>query len=951
MASALPHQYKTIAGDPTQTRIYTLSNGLKVYLSVNTEKPTISTRIAVNTGHRNDPADCTGLAHYLEHLMFKGSHRFGTTNYEAEKPLIQEISDLYEEYRTLTDADARRAKYHEIDSVSQIAAQYFIPNEYDKLMAAIGSIYSNAYTSFDITCYVEDIPSNEVQRWAEIQSDRFQNLVLRGFHTELEAVYEEKNMSLTSDTEKAIVALFAKLYPTHSYGTQTTIGTQEHLKNPSLVAINQYYNKYYKPNNIAICMAGDFNPDEVISILEKEFGTWQPGTDTTPRQFPKQPTLTCPQDTTVVGQEQEQVMLAWRFEGTASLQTDTLTMISQVLKNGTSGLVDLDVDKNNLILESFVGFWGFKDYTSFILGGIPTEGQTLSQVQDIMMKEMDKLKAGQFDDDLLPAIVNNQKLSAMQQMSENKSRVDRMVDAFINGIDWEDEVNRFERMSRISKEDIIQFACKHFTDGYARVFKRTGEDTNIKKIEKPEITPISSNRDNTSEFLQAISEREVQPIQPKFPDLHTDLTQSQTKRGLPVLYVQNKENDLFTLVYRYEFGDRADVRYNILNEYLPLLGTSTLSNEQIRKQFYKLACSYEVSVGQEAIQVVLSGLQENMPQALKLLEQILNDCQPDADAYNGMVANILTQRADYKKAQSSCFEALYNYGLYGTYNDVTNIVDEDALKTTDPSVFTDLVKALKGYRHRVLYYGPASLKQLTSIINKQHVTARQLSDVPENRNPEYVMTSETEFIIAPYEANSIIMAALTSEGRSLDLSAEPTVSLFNEYFSSGMNGIVFQELRETRGLAYSASAYYFTPSRHHEKEYWLEHISTQNDKMTECINAFQEITDAMPQSDTSFQLAKQHLITGFATERTNKMDIIYHFLNNERLGIDYSLDQKVYEALPALQFSDINKFEQSHIKGKPRRYLILGNEKELDMAALEKMGRITRVTLKDIFGY
>ena len=161
-------KYETVPGDKMQTRIYTLDNGLKVYLSVNPEKPRIQTYIAVRTGSKNDPAETTGLAHYLEHLMFKGTTHFGTTNAEAESPLLKDIKDRYERYRLLTDPEQRKQAYHEIDSVSQVAAQYFIPNEYDKLMAAIGAEGTNAFTSNDVTCYTEDIPANEIENWAKI---------------------------------------------------------------------------------------------------------------------------------------------------------------------------------------------------------------------------------------------------------------------------------------------------------------------------------------------------------------------------------------------------------------------------------------------------------------------------------------------------------------------------------------------------------------------------------------------------------------------------------------------------------------------------------------------------------------------------------------------------------------------------------------------------------------
>lgn len=259
---AQSYHYETVKGDPMQTRIYTLPNGLKVYTSVNKEKPRLQTYIAVRTGSRNDPKETTGLAHYLEHLMFKGTTHFGTSNLAAEQPLLDSIENRFEQYRHITDPVARKRWYEKIDSLSQLAAKYNIPNEYDKMMASIGSEGSNAYTSNDVTCYQEDIPNNEIDTWAKIQADRFQNMVIRGFHTELEAVYEEYNIGLSSDGNKEWTALGKKLYPTHPYGTQTTIGTQEHLKNPSIVNIKNYFHRYYVPNNVAICLAGDFDPDK-----------------------------------------------------------------------------------------------------------------------------------------------------------------------------------------------------------------------------------------------------------------------------------------------------------------------------------------------------------------------------------------------------------------------------------------------------------------------------------------------------------------------------------------------------------------------------------------------------------------------------------------------------------------------------------------------------------------
>ena len=279
LASCSQYKYETVANDPLGTKMYTLDNGLKVYMSVNKETPRIQTYIAVKVGGKNDPSETTGLAHYFEHLMFKGSQKFGTADYAAEKPLLDEIEALFEVYRNTEDEAERARIYQKIDSVSYLASDYFIPNEYDKLMSVIGAEGTNAYTSTDMTVYVEDIPSNQIENWARIEADRFMNPVIRGFHTELETVYEEKNMSLTRDFRKALEAMDGILFSDHPYGTQTVLGTQEHLKNPSITNIKNYHKTYYVPNNMAICLSGDFDPDKMLAVIEKYFGQMVPNED------------------------------------------------------------------------------------------------------------------------------------------------------------------------------------------------------------------------------------------------------------------------------------------------------------------------------------------------------------------------------------------------------------------------------------------------------------------------------------------------------------------------------------------------------------------------------------------------------------------------------------------------------------------------------------------------
>ena len=951
--TSVARSYEEVKGDPMKTRIYTLDNGLKVYLSVNKEHPRITAHIAVNTGSKNDPAEYTGLAHYLEHLMFKGTPSFGTANYEAEKPLLDKICSLYEEHRTLTDPAQRKAKYHEIDSVSQIAAQYFIPNEYDKMMTAIGSQGTNAFTSYDVTCYVEDIPSNELERWCMVQSDRFQNMVMRGFHTELEAVYEEKNISMTKDNNKAYYALLHKLFPSHSYGTQTTIGTQEHLKNPSQVAIMNYYKKYYVPNNIAICMAGDLDPDKTIAMLEQYFGSWKnDGTMTKVpgRTFPEQPVFTAPSDTTVLGKEIQNVAIAWRMKGASSLQIDTLTMMDMLLSNGKVGLIDTDLNNKMKTLGAGSNTMELKDYSLFLLSGSPNEGQTLDEVKDLLLAEVEKLKNGDWDEGIMKSIIANAKLSKLQSLDSNVSRVRQMVDCFIDDVPWEQNITQLDRLSKLTKADIISWAKEHITDGYIVLYKRQGEDTTIVKIDKPEITPISSNRDMRSKFMSDFMEKKVEDIQPHFIDFNKELTFSTTKNGLPVIYKQNTTDDRFFLSYRFDFGELADLRYDIASSYMDLLGTNKKSLEQIQRDFYDIACSYGVSVGDETTTITVSGLQENMPKAIAMMEGLLQDLKSDTAVYNKLLDQTAKARMESRNRQSNCYSALVSYGLYGERNPFTNVPSVSEMRAMKPETFTELLKGLTSLKHEVIYWGPQSLNDMKKTLEKcPSAKIKNFKDVPENKYYTKLLTTENEVYLAPYDAPNINMRMIYSAGKPLDIQKFPLVSMFNEYFGGGMNAIVFQELRETRGLAYNAWARYNTPGRKGDTEYYNQHIISQNDKMIDCINTFKAITDTIPQSEAAFNTAKQNWMKSIAAQRTVKAGAINRYIAARRLGIDYDINKMYWEAIPKLTLQDVVNFELENIKGKPMKYLILGKEKDLDVKALEKLGPVKRLTLDDIF--
>ena len=948
---AKDYQYATVPGDLMQTRIYTLDNGLKVYLSVNTERPRIQTYIAVRTGSKNDPAETTGLAHYLEHLMFKGTTHFGSNNVAAEAPLLDKIEQCYEEYRRLTDPEARKQKYHEIDSISQVAAQYFIPNEYDKLMAAIGAEGTNAFTSNDVTCYTEDIPSNEIENWAKIQSDRFQNMVIRGFHTELEAVYEEYNIYLTDDGDKLWKAMGEKLTPTHPYGTQTTIGTQEHLKNPSITNIKNYFRKWYVPNNVAICMAGDFDMDKTIAIIDQYFGGWKPGADVAQPVFPEQKPLTAPVDTVVVGQQAENVWVGWLAKKASDLQCDTLDVIGYMLNNGKAGIFDINLSQQMKVLSAQAGLQDEQDYSSFLLMGKPKPEQSLEEVRDLMLAEIENLKKGNFSDDLLPSVINNMKLNYQRSLESNQWRARQFMNAFIDGITWEQKIGKLDRVSKMTKEQIVAFANRFFSAGYATIYKKTGVDSTQKKIDKPAITPIQANRDQMSAFVKEIQESQGEPIHPKFVDFKKDLVIGETKNKLPLYYKQNTENDLFTIVFRYEFGQQDDNRYDIAAGYLDYVGTDKLSAAEVKQKFYNLACNYSVNVHADNLNISLSGLQSQMPEALALLESVVRNAKADKESYDQYVGLILKSREDAKTDQRSNFARLVSYATFGEHNAQRDMMSEEQLRQADPQQLLSLIANLPNLKHSVLYYGKLSPEELSDVLGKAHPTPQALADVPKGKPYVRQEAKTNEIWIAPYDAKNIYLMMYHNESRDWHPEQEAVVDLFNEYYGGGMNGIVFQEMREARGLAYSAAAYYITPSKKDEKEYCQTYIITQNDKMMDAVNQFHVILNDMPASETAFQIAKDAVTKQLASMRVTKSAVINAYLIARRLGIDYDQNERVYNALPGVSLQTIVDFEKAQMANKAYRYIILGDEKELDMEALGKIGPIKRLTTEEIFGY
>ena len=941
-----------VKGDPLKSRVYTLDNGLKVYMTVNKEEPRIQTFIAVRSGGKNDPHETTGLAHYFEHLMFKGSEQFGTSDYAAEKPMLDEIEQLFEEYRTIKDPQKRLEMYHRIDSVSYEASKIAIPNEYDKLMSMIGARGTNAWTSQDETVYTEDIPSNQIENWAIIQADRFRHNVIRGFHTELEAVYEEKNMSLTSDTEKLFEALQAGLFKNHPYGTQTVLGTQEQLKNPSIVNIRNYYNTYYVPNNIAICLSGDFNPKEMLSIIKKYFGDWAPNPDLPKLQYSPEEPITEPVVKEVYGLETEMVALGWRLPGARDLKTTAVSEIaSEILSNGRAGLIDLDINMQQKAMQLMAGCFTQPDYSMFLAMGLPKQGQTLEQVRDLALEEIAKLASGDFDQELISSTINNIKLRKMRQLENNRSRANLFVDAFIAEIPWKDACKDIERYEAVTKEDIVAFAKEYLRDNnYVIVYKRQGEDKTIEKISAPAITPIETNRDKSSDFLLAIKNSEVKPIEPAFIDFDKDLSVEEYTPGIELLYKKNELNDIVTLRFVFNRGLIQDPALEIAGSYIDYLGTPEMSAAEISSRMYALACSFGISSSDNTSSISITGLSENIPQAIEIVEDLILNAQGDEDVLDALKLDLLKARIDSKKNQDACFSALRNYVEYGPDYVKSTTLPNETLRSISSEELLGKLRDLFSKGHRVLYYGPQSVADVKKMLAASHTTAPNPEPL-EEQFPAELRTPAPKVLLAPYTANNFYYYQFSNRGENFDAAQTAGINMFNEYFGAGMNGIVFQEMREARGLAYSAAAYLREPVWKGGDYYFYAYIASQNDKLQKAVEGFDAIINDMPESEQAFEIAKQGLLSRLRTQRTRGMGVLNYYLQCRRLGLTEPRDKALFEAVSTLSLDDVKAIQETWIKGRTYTYGILGDPKDLDVKFLRTLGSVTPVSLEEIFGY
>ncbi len=940
--------YETVSNDPTGLRLYTLDNGLKVYLSQNQDEPKIQTYIAVRAGSNYDPKDRTGLAHYLEHMLFKGTDKIGTSDWALESMYIDSIAQFYEKQKEATDPAKKNLIYREIDRLSFEASNYAIANEIDKMMSSIGAQGTNAHTWYEETVYHNKIPANELNKFLLLEKERFSKLVLRLFHTELEAVYEEFNRSQDNDGRKTYFAMMDALFPTHPYGQQTTIGTSEHLKNPSMLSIHEYFETYYVPNNMALVLVGDLEFDKTIKMVDATLGQFKRKELIHP-ELPKEKPMSQIVKKEVFGPSAENISIAYRCEGKGSEEEKFITLIDMILSNSSAGLFDLNLNQKQLLQNASSSPSFNIDYGVLRFTGYPKSGQSLDEVKNLMLEQVELIKNGDFDDWMLEAIVNDLKLTKTKQYESATSVAGFYYGSFIQRQDWKDRLAFLKELKKISKEELVAFANEFFKENYAVVYKRQGKDENIVKVDNPKITPIRIDNESRSQFLVDFNQMDSESLTPVFIDYQRLILKKKLKSGIEMSYIKNTNNDLFGMNVIFDMGKDNDKKLPLAVGYLEYLGTEKYTAEDLRKEFYKLGIDYAVNTGYDRSYISISGLQENLDRGLELLEHLLANAAVDQEAYDNYVSRILKSRENSRGSKDNIlWGGLANYALYGENSRLRNIFDADELRSMDPDELVKIIKDLNSFKHRIFYYGKNE-EEAAKALDMHHIIDKNLKDYPLAQVFEEQETGGKVY----YTNFDMVQAELIflGKGELFDPDKMAVSSVFNAYFGGDMSSIIFQELRESKSLAYAAFATYQQASKTDKSDMAYAYIGTQANKLTEAVESMDQLLKEMPEVEQKFQQAKVAALKQIEAQRITKSNIFWNYERLKKRGIDYDIRAEIYDEIKQLTMQDLVDFFNENIKSQEYSLSVIGNKDMIDFNSLKEFGQVQELDIDYLFNY
>jgi len=941
-------------GSPLYVEIYKLDNGLTVYLNEDHNQPNVFGAVVVKGGAKCDPPGHPGVAHYFEHIMFKGTDKLGTINYLAEKTYLDSIKVLYDKLGATKDKLFRQTLQQKINELSVKAAEYAIPNEVDKIVDKMGGAGLNAFTSKECIVYHNSFPSGQIDKWMELYSHRFVHPVYRLFQSELETVYEEKNMAMDNPMYMMFELFERKFYKVHPYGN-SVIGEVENLKNPSLTKMDEFFQTWYVANNMALVISGDFNPSEIKPVIREKFGVWKSGnvparTEYREEGFKGREEIKKRMTPIKIG------IIGYRTVPNGHADEVALQVCNSLLSNESgTGLFDkLSLDNKLMGAGSFSN--NYNDYGGTMIFFIPkVVGQSFSKAEKLLFAEIEKIKKGDFTDDQLEAIKTELYRQFESGLENNQSRSYSILFSFVENRSWEDAMNFPEKVKKLTRQDIMNVANKYFGDNYLVLESKTGFPKKH-KLEKPPYKPVDpKNSEFKSEFARKIENMPAKPVDPRYIEFGPLQTSSRSDvyysdiSGLShFYYTTNPINDIFSLEIKFGAGSEKIPLLKQAASYYNLIGTESQTVDEFKKSLQKIGSTLSVYSSDSYVTISINGLDMNFNKTLVLLNELLTKPKTDDSKIARLAEEAKTNVKYEQKDPRTIADALSQYALYGNkseYIDRYRIKEIKAMKSD--SLVAAMNKAMK-YEVNIHYVGKIEASKVVDAIKKEIPLI--MASIVKSNSPVYkqrnLFSGNTIMFVNDKKAVQS-QINLNIEGNTNSREERAVAYAFNKYFGSDMSSLVFQEVREFRSLAYGAYAAY-SPAFYSDKPGrttgWL---STQADKTIEALQVMNDLFRNMPQKKDRLDIIKSALLQSINSERPTFREMSGSVESWRKQGYTDDPRKIFVKTWASLQFDDILVFYNSFINNKPILTTIVGDKSRIKMKDMSQFGNLTEVK-KDI---
>lgn len=940
-----------LTDESLQIKEHILSNGMTVWLNEDHTQPKVFGAVVVKAGAKDSPD--TGIPHYFEHIMFKGTEKIGTINYVEEKVYLDQIEQEYDKLAQTTDQAEREKIQLRINELSRKAAEYVIPNEFDRLISRYGGTRLNAGTSYDYTVYFNTFSPPYMAQWAELNSERLIYPVFRMFQSELETVYEEKNMYSDMMGSQAIERLTARYFYPHPYA-YPILGSTENLKNPRLSEMKTFFDTYYVASNMGLILSGDFQTEEVLPILEETFARIRKGDvpvkeTTALPPFKKRETVQIKFPIPVVK------MMALGFRGVPANHEDQIALNIAVSllnnSNGTGFLDQLNVDRKLLssmaLAENLneAGILGVMAVPKLIF-------QTYGSAEKMLWEAIDKIKNGEFSDETFQSLKLEQKREYSAGLEDISSRAQVMMKVYSQGKSWQEYLDNIERIDHLTKDDIIAVARKYFGDNYLYVKKKTGKYPK-EHLPKPAYAPIvPHNRDSSSAYAEQLARMEVKEVAPRFIDFQRDV-QSSPLSDLVTLYVTpNPVNDIFTFNLSYGIGVLERPELHLLASYLNYVGTVNHSFEKFRNRLQVLGSTLSFEATDTDFHVKVTGFDQHFDETLDMLVEFLTSSQADKKQIKQVIDETKVMEKAFVKSNDNMAMAMLEKVKYGDRSRYLTKWPLSRVKKLKGAELLSVFHEVQTVECCLHYCGRLPMDKIRETLNRTPLVnnIRKASLSPVYREAKKYDKPAVFFLDMPDLSQSIVYSYILGDPNDKSWERH-TSKMFAGYFGGDMSSLMFQEIREFRSFAYRVSAQYSVPP-HSQKDKpgeFVTMLSTQGDKTLDALSVLDSLVRRMPERPDRIEALKQTVGNQINNEYPSFRKLSSRVAGYRREGYTEDPNEDYLKDVRQMEMKDITEFYEKNIHGRPMVHIIVGNSKHLDMQKLAEYGEIVKLKKKDIY--